>query len=144
MDFPSAVRHLVFCGPQSHFYVKHICYKNYKIILKVSSTAYCLFLQVRPLFQPTVTVVVLFQKGWTSMSRISGESLLDATYMQDAFIFSKAPSPWCRVHTVSYPVGSVSSSPGVKRPECETDHSHPSIIEVHNARGCHGLILNQV
>jgi hypothetical protein len=74
------------------------------MILKVTSTPYCLFLQVRPVIQPTMTVVVLFQKGWTPMSRTSGESLLDATYMQDAFIFSKAPRP--ELGTTQFPIQS--------------------------------------
>jgi len=40
-----------------------------------------------------MTVVALFQKRWTPMSRTAGESPLDATYMQDAFIFSKVSTP---------------------------------------------------
>jgi hypothetical protein len=33
-------------------------------------------------------------------------------------------------HPASYPMGMRSLSLGVKRPECEADHSHPSSAEV--------------
>jgi len=44
----------------------------------------------------------------------------------------------------SYPIGAGGSSPGVKRPEREADHSPPSISEVNawSHISTHGVVLN--
>jgi hypothetical protein len=37
------------------------------------------------------------------------------------------------VHPASYPLGTKGCSPGIRRTECEADHSPPSSAEVKNA-----------
>jgi len=95
IGYGSPIRRSPVCvlRPAITFFLHKYAIKFSKLILKVISTIYCLFLQVLHVIQPTVTVVVHFRKGWTPTGRISGESPLDTTYMQDAFIFSKAPRP---------------------------------------------------
>jgi hypothetical protein len=48
------------------------------------------------------------------------------------FLFSTSSEQALEAHPVSNLIDTDSSSPGVKRPECEADHSPPSSAEVKN------------